>query len=64
MKLNGSQAIVLDSKPIRIEVLIGSDHHWDLVTGNVKRRSKVRAVEILVGWTADGEVQVVVTPVM
>lgn len=45
-------------------VLFRSAQYWDLVTGNVKLSSKLRAVEPLVGRTVHGQVPVVVAPVM
>ncbi|XP_077547597.1 uncharacterized protein LOC144159784 [Haemaphysalis longicornis] len=39
----------------KITILIGSDHYWDLVTGNVKPvTTKLKAVETLLGWTVQG----------
>lgn len=64
-KLNCSEDIIMETESQQIDVLIGSDHYWDLVTGKVKKLgNKLRAVETLIGWTAHGQVPIAVTPVI
>ncbi|XP_064475845.1 uncharacterized protein LOC135389743 [Ornithodoros turicata] len=39
----------------QVQILVGADHYWDLVTGKVVRlRSSLRAVETRLGWTVYG----------
>lgn len=43
------------SSEANISILIGSDHYWDRVTGNVKAVTMaLKAVETLLGWTIQG----------
>ncbi|XP_075743772.1 uncharacterized protein LOC142802692 [Rhipicephalus microplus] len=40
-----------------IDLLIGADHYWEIVTGSTKRlTSKLMAVETAFGWTVQGQV--------
>ncbi|KAL3205482.1 hypothetical protein MRX96_040775 [Rhipicephalus microplus] len=39
-----------------IDLLIGADHYWEIVTGSTKRlTSKLMAVETAFGWTVQGQ---------
>ncbi|KAL1445984.1 hypothetical protein MTO96_028959 [Rhipicephalus appendiculatus] len=47
-----------DGDPHSVELLIGSDHFWQLTTGRTtKLEGKLRAVETVVGWTLHGPVE-------
>ncbi|XP_075542185.1 uncharacterized protein LOC142576096 [Dermacentor variabilis] len=40
-----------------VDLLIGADHYWEIVTGSTKRlSSKLMAVETVFGWTVQGQV--------
>ena len=48
-------AMVCDSEPIEFDVLIGLDHYWDIVTGEVIRGSSgPTAVHSHLGWILSG----------
>ena len=42
----------------QIDVLIGADHYWDFMTGEVKRGSKGPvAIKTILGWVLNGTFQ-------
>ena len=48
-----------DDQSLRIDILIGSDHYWDLITGRLQRGADGPiAIETKLGWVLSGPVAV------
>ena len=47
-----------NSDTLDIEVLVGANHYWEFVTGNIVRCNGLVAVESILGWLLNGNVEV------